>query len=163
MARRPKGSYFRNTPDWFFNRAASVGANNPGQVGLFSVTDLFNDATDGSLLYVYEVYLQNSGAFSCRIQQVQGNCGGVTGPGYPVNFAIGSLPGSLFIGQLASIARPNTDPYISSVNTPAIDFIKPPGPVAIVPPGYSLRVANNQPQFGFIVWFYYVVMSDSGG
>ena len=152
-----KGSWARNSPDWLVENAASGGANNPGAAGLNAVTDLFNDTQSGNYLHVYEVYIQNSGAFSCRVQHVFGNCGGVTGPCWPVVAGGAQLEGSLFINQLASIDRPNVDPYITSVNAPVVDIVKPGGPIAVLPPGFSLRVANNQTQFGFICWFYYVV------
>ena len=152
-----KGSWARNSPDWLVESAASVGANNPGVTGLNCVTDLYNDTTGTQYLHVYELYLQNTGTFSCSIQHVQGNCGGVTGPAYPVVIGAATPPGLLCINQLASIDRPNTDPYISSVNTPAIDIMKPPGPLCVIAPGFSLRVANRQTAFGFIVWFYYLV------
>lgn len=160
MPRKPLGVYVRDTPDWFFRNAASVGANNPGQSGLFAVIDLFNDGSAGAMLYVYKLYIQNSGTFSCRIQQIQGHANGVSGPAYPVRIGAAQPPGTLYIDQISNIDRPNTDPYITSVNAPVVDIIEANGPIAILPPGYSLRVGNNQAAFGFIAWFYYVVLYD---
>ncbi len=153
-----KGSWARNSPDWLVESAASAGSNNPGLPGLFSTTDLFNDSVDGRYLWVYKVVISNSGTFSIRATQVQGNCGGVTGPGWPVVFGTQLLPGSLFINQLASHSIAQTEPYITSASPSALnDYIDPPGPVAVIPPGFSLRLANNQTNFGFVAWFYWVV------
>lgn len=164
MARRPKGSYFRNTPDWFFNLAASVGANNPGSAGTNAVCDLFNDASDGSLLYIYAIESFNLGTQSIRVQQFSGHVtGGTSGPSYAVNPNVGKLPGTLYIAQIAGISQPNTDPYIFSVNSTSDEYINPGGPVMIVPPGYSCRLYNNAVAFGFTCWFYYVVLRDQGG
>lgn len=153
-----KGTWARNSPDWLVENAASVGANNPGLPGLFCCTDLFNDSAAGQYLWVYKVVVGNSGTFSIRVQQVQGNCGGVSGPSYPVVIGSPQLPGTLFINQIASHAAPNTDPYITDASSAAlVDLIDPPGPVCVISPGFSLRLVNNQTDFGFVAWFYYVV------
>lgn len=163
MARTPKGSYFLNTPDWFFNRAASVGANNPGQAGSFAVTDLYNNAQDGSLLYIYAIESFNQGTESIRVQQVHGHVAGAQdGPAYPINPNVGTLPGHLYIDQVSNFDKPITDPYIFSVNATADEFVQPGGPCMIVPPGYSCRLANNALAWGFTCWFYYVALRDSG-
>jgi|SRR5579859_1019326 len=163
MARKPKGSYFLNTPDWFFNLTASVGANNPGASGTHAVCDLFNDAQDGSLLYIYAIESFNQGTVSIRVQQVHGHTAGTSdGPSYPINPNVGQLPGHLYIDQIAGFTQPNTDPYIFSVGALADEFIQPGGPAMILPPGYSCRLYNNAVAFGFTCWFYYVVLRDSG-
>lgn len=164
MARTPKGSYFRNTPDWFFNNAASVGANNPGAPGTNAVCDLFNNATDGSLLYIYAIESFNQGTESIRVQQFHGHTGGTSdGPAYSINPLVGTPFGHLYIDQIAGISNPVTDPYIFSVNALADEFVQPDGPAMIVPPGYSCRLYNNAVAFGFTCWFYYVVLQDGGG
>jgi hypothetical protein len=153
-----KGSWARSSPDWLVENAHSVGANNPGAVGLFACTDLYNDSQGSDYLWVYKVTIGNSGTFSIRAQQVQGNCGGVSGPGYCVVIGQAAQAGMLFVNQLASFNRPNTDPYLTDASSAAlVDYIDPPGPVCVIPPGFSLRLVNNQTQFGFVAWFYYVV------
>jgi hypothetical protein len=153
-----KGSWARNSPDWLVESACSVGANNPGAVGLFACTDLFNESQSGQYLWVYAITLFNFGSGSIRVQGVQGNCGGVSGPGYALVVGQAPAAGTLFINQVASNPRPNTDPYITSASqSPVIDVIEPGGPIMVVPPGYSLRLVSNQTQFGFVGWLYYVV------
>jgi hypothetical protein len=164
MARKPKGSYVRTTPDWYFNHAASVGANNPGSPGTHAVVDLFNDAQDGSLLYIYELMTFNLGTESIRVQQFNGHTAGASsGPTYPVNPNVGKLPGFVYIDQIAGATQPNTDPYIFGTLSNQDEYINPHGPIMIVPPGYSCRLLNNAVQFGFQFWIYYVALRDSGG
>lgn len=164
MSRRPKGSYFRNTPDWFFNQAASVGANNPGAAGTNAVCDLYNDAPDGSLLYIYSIESFNQGTQSIRVQQFKGHTAGASqGRSYPINPNMAQPPGTLFIDQIAGLSQPTTDPYIFSVNSTSDEFVQPGGPAMILPPGFSCRLYNNAVAFGFTCWFYYVVLRDQGG
>lgn len=158
--RRPKGSYVRNTPDFWALDAYAVGANNPSATGKFAVTDLYNNGQAGQILHVWDLYIQNSGSESIRVQQVQGNVGGPNGPPWPIYFNNKGGIGQIYYNQVASRTSPASDMYITSVNTPVIDRINPPGPVAIIPPGWSLRLINNQTDFGFIAWFYYLVMQD---
>ena len=169
MARRPKGSYVRNTPDWYFNNACSVGTNNPGAPGLHAVCDLFNNAQDGSNFYVYGLMTFNLGTASIRVQQIQGHAPGTGGPGagngpaYAVNASGGQPPGLLYIDFIAGATQPITDPYIFSTLSNIDEYILPTGPLMIIPPGYSLRLLNNAVAFGFQCWIYYVTLRDQGG
>ena len=163
MPRFPKGTISRIPPDWYASRAASAGCNNPSQPGSFACTDLFNDATDGSYLWVYWLYLQNSGTFSIRVYPFNGHTSGFQdGPGLPLNPAVASIPGHVWIGFEGSHAVPITNQYESSVNAPVIDYINPPGPLMIIPPGWSMRCINNQTDFGFVANFYWIAIKDLG-
>jgi hypothetical protein len=163
MARKPKGSYFRNSPDWFASRTASAGTNNPSQTGDFAITGLYNNATDGSCLWVWWVSIQNGGAFSIRLYMFNGHTSTFQdGPGQPLNPTSPIIPGHVYVGFESSHAVPVTNNYITSINQPVIDFINPPGPVCIIPPGWSLRLASNQTDFGFVANFYWTALPDSG-
>lgn len=153
-----KGSWARNSPDWLVEDVTSGGVNNPGAVGLFACTDLFNESEVGEYLWVYKISLVNSGTFSIRVTQVFGNCGGVSGPGVPVVIGQPATAGTIFVNQLASHSIAQVEPYLTGANSSVVvEEISPPGPVAIIPPGYSLRLINNQTQFGFTCWFYWIV------
>jgi hypothetical protein len=157
-----KGSWARNSPDWLVENLASVGANNPSANGMFATTDLFNESQAGYSLWVYWIYINNFGTFSIRVSQVFGNCGGISGPAFPCVIGQAQPPGTLFVNALATHDIAQTDPYITSASPSAlIDYIHPPGPVAVIPPGYSLRLQNNQPSFGFVATFYYVWKSQT--
>jgi hypothetical protein len=147
----------QNNLVWNSDNAASVGANNPGAPGTHAVCDLFNNAQDGSSLYIYALMTFNLGTESIRVQQVQGHTPGTSqGPSYSVNAGGGQPPGILYIDQIAGSTQPNTDPYIFGTLSNQDEYIIPAGPIMILPPGYSMRLLNNAVQFGFQCWIYYL-------
>jgi len=148
--RTPKGSYVRQTPDWYIHDGSSIG----GIVTVVSPPvpslDLFNNATDGTLLHVYQVIVGAQGYGPYALMTLKG---------HGANFITGAFPvvadDALPWGQLYWDSQTAVQTWVSG--TPAngsnygsayaldatgstIDSLQTPGPISVLPPGYSLRV-----------------------
>jgi hypothetical protein len=168
----PKGSYIRNTPDWYSHDLCVVGGNGYSTTpGANQVACLYNNATDGSNLYVW--------GFVFASQSIQQTCGQVypsftdsgAGPlnGTRINPALPTPPGQLYFGALpgalnfnqSGLGDNSTAPYqFYTQNEGAVVPLELGFPLIIIPPTWSFYFGLNQDYTDLYVTFWYVPMQD---
>jgi len=148
--RRPKGSYVRQTPDWYIQEGSCVG-------GIITVVsppvpslDLFNNASDGTLLHVYQVIVGAQGYGPYALQTLQGHGANLITNAFPVVADDARPWGQLYWdSQTAAQTWVSGSPadgqnygsnYALDATGSTIDSLQTTGPISVLPPGYSLRV-----------------------
>jgi hypothetical protein len=158
--RKPKGTYTRSTPDWFSQKAAAGFGFCSAAVGITQAVGLFNDANDGSKLFVYgfgaDVYADievNFNLFNDPMVQVYSR-------GFPIEGGSPAPYGSIRIGFSSVI--PQTGMYITGGQgnagiSPYVAPIFSDYPLAIVRTGWCFA-AYVEAAVGMGAFFHYVVM-----
>jgi len=171
MPRKPKGSYTRHTTDWFIGRCAIGGVFFAAGVGNGAAVSLFNDATDGSNLHLYKLWVQNDAAGAYWVTRQTGALGGTTVTTYPVVSSGAALWGVISYAAVPQVIwspGPFAMPaYIGADNEAGSqDIFAAPGPICVLVPGDSLTVYNPAPgaiSEGYLgVTFYWAVLPDLG-
>jgi hypothetical protein len=86
MPRTPKGSYVRNSPDWFIHRMMVRQAFLAAVVGQFSYIGIYNNSTDGSYLYIQYLRFEHLTELdSAFFGQVGSNVLSASLPGRPLD------------------------------------------------------------------------------
>jgi hypothetical protein len=155
--RKPKGTYARNTPDYFYRQGYILNQPIPNATpGI--VTYLYNSATDGSLLWVYGALavlndgdpqdvltfflVQNTLGFDFTADSI--NPIDILSPAPPAKFYYSTSDPHLFDVNLFSI----------SIEAGSAGFF-PPGPLYVLRPGYALQMSSGSPttNYWLNVWF----------
>lgn len=169
--RRPKGVYTRPGPDFFIGYTAVVGGAYTSSMGVNAAVALYNNDQASRYYHVYGVMVGNDAESFYTIKPVKGNSGSVLDTAHSV--VVNGLPPS---GQCYGYDVPNqshnNDPvagaYLFGNNvTGSMDFWQMPGPICVLPPGYSLEVATFEDLTSgtlsiLIASFYYALLSDPG-
>lgn len=171
MARKPKGSYVRSTADWFFRSTCTVGGfyETTTPNGVFM--DLYNNATDGSVLVVHQIFTNVDGDGIYSATQFQGHSANLMRNGRTVVTGLGAPWGQLYydLNTNPTIVLPQNTPLSDDFffydNFGAGHEFYAPGPLMVLTPGYSMRI-NNMVGFpgggsALAVTFYYTVMPDA--
>jgi hypothetical protein len=177
--RSPLGVYVRQTPDWFVSRGAIAGGffvSSDNTTG--ASVDLFNNANDGSYLHVYRLWVHNDAEGMYAVQQLQGHGANLFGAAFPVTIGDPTPPGQLYYDETNSGITPPTDDY--PPDTPILNPLMLgdesgfefqaglPGPLMVIPPGYSMRAQSlvQQGSAGrggvMVASFYYAWLPDKG-
>lgn len=146
--RRPKGSYTRATPDFFSDRAATVGAFYWPSTVLSTTFDLFNNARDGSSLHLWAAFVGNDAAGLYSATQIKGHGGTLAANATAVITASAQLPGQLYIDtqapQFSTLPWDKdtifANPWVLDNEAGSLDDLHSGGPICIIQPGYSFRV-----------------------
>lgn len=174
--RTPKGNYVRSTGDFYINQAATVGGAYNPSASVAAVLDLYNNASDGSNLHVYRIFAGNDAAGWYGITELSGHGANLMCNAFPVVIGGPQLPGQLYYdtidpqfsgGPGFPTDTPFSDVLFMDNEAGSMDIWSGPGPIKVIPPGYSLRV------YGFtsstftagqemVASFYYVVLPDRG-
>lgn len=148
--RRPKGVVTRHTADWLPLQTASVG-------GWFQAVatnrapgfDLFNNDNQGGSLWVYKVIVGNDGDGIFFSTLVNGHGANFAQNAVPIVTGQALIPGQLYYdvypGQ-ANLINPGvlvSNALVLLNESAGDDHIEMPGPIAVITPGYSLRVQNQ--------------------
>jgi len=104
MPRQPRGAYVRNTPDRFLAKAAIGGVYYFSSVGSVSAVGLYNNATDGSSLHIYGLWVFADGEGPIIWSRQSGATGTHAGPCFPVITRVAALPGALYYEDRAGIS-----------------------------------------------------------
>jgi hypothetical protein len=139
---RIKGSLARSTPDWYIFKVAATKLYQPAAGGQYSYVGLYNNATDGSLLYVVHAAMGGLTADTSFFGQFYGNLFTTTSQTHSLYPPTATPPG--IVGSWTSA----TDLFnVPGLGTPAYcevgshndttwewpaDF-----PMAVIPPGYT--------------------------
>jgi hypothetical protein len=173
--RRPKGTYVRPTADWFTDRAATVGGAFDPNAVLATTLDLYNNATDGTNLHVYRLWGFNDAAGHYGVTTLKGHGANFMRNASPVIVGNPILPGQLYqdtippqySGFLFPFDTPFSDVLFADNEAGSQDTFAAPGPICVIPPGYSLRVyslCGSGQTHGQMMTasFYFLALPDSG-
>lgn len=170
--RRPKGSYTRPTADFFLSQMMIGGVFFRPADGFSGVVELYNNATDGSALHVYKLWVGNDAGGAYWVTRQAGTQGGTAVTSYPVVSQGAPQPGLI---NYASAGQVNWDTpaqfvmpaYIGGDNEAgSLDDYSAPGPICVLMPGDSLQVFS--PSISGIsagicaVTFYWAALRDVG-
>ena len=138
--RRPKGVYTRGTPDWNYSRVATAGVYiDNGITQKFDEVGLYNNATDGSALFVHNIIYSTDFNNAVAVAMPISAQGTVIQNGFSIDTNIGQLPGQLR-HNVALAAR--SDNFSFLPDTAAPGFLTGEFPHFIVRPGYQLIISN---------------------
>lgn len=141
--RRPKGSYVRNTADWYIQQSACVGGYYNDRTHHGVIFDLYNNAQDGSSLHLYEMWLSSDGQDNSPVYPVSGHAATLLSNSFPIVIGHGGLPGQLYYDLIPAITIPlntaSAGAYIVADVSALWLPMQAPGPLQVIPPGYSLR------------------------
>jgi hypothetical protein len=168
----PKGTYVKGPCQFNIDKLAIAGATfQTAPDGPDVTIDLFNNATDGSYLHVYKVWVFNDAQGMYVMNPLQGHGANLVGGAFPVRFDQPQPWGAIFQDSVANpfstdtvipTAAPAGAYFIGGTDSESNSNVWPPGPLAVIPPGFSLRVRSYISSFfqdhGIAVTFYYVVM-----
>lgn len=150
-----KGSLARSSPDWYFRNlmfgsGETVNAQNAGN----SIA-LFNNATDGSVLYLYAYKVDCSDQTQIYAQVAAGVVGSFWMDGVPVNPTLASGPGQIYTGNTPSGFDFTQISLTWEGNQPS-PWVSMGFPLAIIPPGYEFIVFDGMVDEGILACFYWV-------
>lgn len=139
MAKRlPKGVVIRPLPDWLMDQMMGGRVSQAGASGQITYGELYNNASDGSLLYLYGVSWYSSpgdeGVPEVYFWKKQVGGGGQ----FPLRASGTVLPG--VVGGFTSVGCVGNE--IGSVVAPTTNSMPwlLPFPMAIIDPGYSFGI-----------------------
>lgn len=174
--RSPKGNTIRPVGDWYTDRAATVGGAYNPSASVAAVLDLYNNASDGSNLHVYKIFVGNDAAGWYGITQLSGHGGNHVADGFPVVIGGPQLPGQLYQDTISPqwsggpgfpVDTAFGDVLFMDNEAGSMDVWSAPGPIKVIPLGYSLRVyAFTSSTFSagqlMVASFYYLALPDRG-
>jgi hypothetical protein len=173
--RRPKGSYSRPSPDFFIDSACTVGGVASAAAGTGAVLDLYNNASDGSSLHVYNVWVGNDASELYGLTALHGHGGTWLANGVTV-IVPGPAPwGQLYADTIAAqwpgtffpVGTTIGDRLFMNNVAGSQDTWRTGGPICVLSPGYALRVyksagAGTTGTNPMAVSFYYLQIRDQG-
>lgn len=153
--RKPKGTYNRPTADYFISQSAAAGVTIGGNFADTFYAGLYNNATDGSYLYVYGVCgLSQNANSTFAIYQQQGVGATLAQAGLPVLVNGKMIPGAIYTGvqnNWATMAQGFT--WGRSFGGDSVFF--PGFPLAIIPPTWMALILEQAATNGMIAGFYW--------
>jgi len=160
VARSPKGSYFRSTPDWFWRSMATVGFASGSTGGTYPQAGLYNNATDGQLLHVMGLSMHCSGAGEgIDVSFAQGVPAFSAGrPGTAVKLDEIAPPGLSYFTNGVGAVPGYIIGYLGAAN--AGTFATPGWPLWIIPPGYTLWFNGDQTNTFFFATLWYLHLKE---
>jgi len=172
MPRKPKGTYIRDTADWFYKSRATVGyLFTPADYPSFTNLEvaLYNDDMQGRLLRIDGIDLIDTTSTDYVAYHAQGVNGSKVSDSVPVYSGMGKLAGALYVYNgptiFPNMPFPTPSALALDMNlgfggmAPAFQPIAGRGPIAVVKQGYSYRInqwGQSGPLWG--VNFYYTVL-----
>lgn len=160
MARTPKGTYARNTPDWFVDRLCfGSGQVNGGGGGAGLSIQLFNNTDIGEYLFLYGLWVND---FNNEQLFAQVNAGPIGSPFQNCYSVVGGRPtpaGVVYTGATPAGADLIHQPLTWQGNQPSAPIL-PSFPLAVIPPGYGFLIYNGFSSAAIIASFWYVRLLD---
>jgi hypothetical protein len=155
--RKPRGTYVRNSSDWFSDLLVAGSITEFAVNGKFGFIGLYNDAIDGSILQLLSLYFWvQSATASARFTYTSG----VNGTIYPGSW---QMMNPLQAQRAGSLTHGTTNSAVASWwvglggnNQP---FLFSPGhPIATIPPGYTFAINSDTSNTAITASFYWLVL-----
>ena len=156
--RRPKGSYQRNTPDWFTDALAySSGQVNGGGGGAGLSVSLFNNHPQSYHFHLYGLWVNDSNNEQLFAAVLPGTYGTQYDVAYPVTTDQAQPPGQIFTGATPAGLTLVNQPLTWQGNQPTPPILAP-WPIAVIPVNYSFVVYNGFSSAAIIASFWWVAL-----
>lgn len=169
MPRKPAGTNTRPTADWFAGATATVGAYAGSPVSSGVEVSLYNNAPAGQYLYLWWMTVHNDGDGPYQCFSRQGVEGSLLQDGAPIVAGNAQAFGQAYWQPVA--ANPPDYPTDTGIGFPMFfgdesgfnATYRSPGPIQILPAGWSFCVDNTQAGTAFgptvlAITFYYSVL-----
>jgi hypothetical protein len=164
--RHPKGTYTRDTIDWFSDRLALAGGINTGTLNqyFFSTFSLYNNSNLGESLWVYQVCPCFPGVDFTMGDFYSGTFGSLYGAAHS-QISDGPQPaGQLYVHSVVppNLQTPNPDmpnPIITFQQASGVAGIPTANVRLVIRPGLSMRISSLFASIDTSCTFYYFVMS----
>lgn len=169
MPRKPVGTNSRPTADWFAGSTATAGGLARAAADDAIQISLYNDAPAGQYLWVWWVSVYNDAEGPYRFDEFEGDEGTLLQQGVYVMAGRGAAFGHTSYASPAALGPdvPNSSAYASAGyggdEAGTDTCYRSPGPIKVLPPGYSWAVINewgngvaNGATLG--VWYYYTIL-----
>lgn len=160
--RKPKGSYVRNSPDWFIHRMMGAAVAVGSKAANYAYIALFNNDTVGRYIYLTALNFQTSTANGfCYFGLIQGNTAGGTTQAVPLDplvpvdagVVVGNFSTTQFVGGKLSSSFASA--ILGGSSTGSYDWPYE-WPIAAVPPGWCAileTAVTGQSLNGTFWWF----------
>ncbi len=151
-ARGPKGTVTRLVPDWLSATMMGGQGSEAGAAGFFPAVELFNNATDGSYLWVYGVDARADAGITVELRSYFGQLANHVGSQAPLQFDQPIGPG--IVMSYCPVTKSGVVFY-ALYSATARTFWPYSYPVAKIPPGYSIAAtvdATNQTLRAAFIW-----------
>lgn len=133
--RTPKGTYSRSTPDLYIDRMMGMWLQGVTSTSALLYIGVYNDATDGSALYMYGLECNASVSTLGVIEMFQGAQGATLQPAFPLRADKPTGPGKAITFTNAVCIGSHLG-YLPAF-TAQYTFWPYPWPYAVVPPGWG--------------------------
>jgi len=155
--RNPKGTYVRNTPDWFIDKLQSGYVDIGAIGGSFSIGSLFNNSSQGETLFVYGLYSWILDPANYGILQFSlGQQGSEPAQGTNPIQAAAPIDAGIVTFTYTNDASASQIGCIGGGNIPGDRHTS--HPQAIVPPGYALSIRSSGGSVRHVVGFWWVAL-----
>lgn len=167
--RVPKGTYVRNTADWYTRTCywggSSFLSTSGGPPWLTAIISLYNDAIDGSYLEVHAFAAANDGGVGTNVDFQPGTTGSFVVQGQPVQFDLPTSFGQIFKQVVSSPTQFGPGPIPNPITALAAGFEGANGmsgqPYWRVPAGYSLRFGSTENSADISIALWWVVLKST--
>ena len=141
--RQPLGTYTRNTVDWFAPNGGAGIYTYGGGAGPITGIGLYNDTTQGELLWIYWLGVNSPANSFSFYTAAQGSLfGAIQNKGAPLRADLGEPTGALVTADIGAAPffalRQETNPG-NGLTFPGYQENAPP-PIKILPPGWTYLV-----------------------
>ena len=160
--------FTRPAPDWNSDRLAYAGGfwNDPGGAfQSFSTFSLFNNDNQSRFLKVYFLSAFWDGAAIILGDIINGSFGSSIAAANSVNPQVGQPPGLIFLKSTVVAGSPPNPDIVTPTFFLGLGFASAGigfgGPLAIIQPGFSLRLSNDRvsAESGITFWYTYEPVS----
>jgi len=150
MAQKPVGTRVRPSADWFAGATAMAGAIYRGAAGNGAQVTLYNDAPAGQYLWLWWMSVFNDAEGTFQFVAFEGNQGAMLQQGAWITVGRGATFGQVYGVDLAP-AGFDFPPFGTQQGclggggdeAGTDTCFRSPGPLAVIPPGFSFGVSNN--------------------
>lgn len=149
MPRKPVGTQTRPTADWFAGETAMAGGLAVGAPGGGIQLALFNDAPSGQYLWIWSVSVSTAGDGPYRLDTAEGVAGSFLQQGQYIMAGRGAAFGAVYVAPATELGTIPPNSFSQGAFGNFTDYsaatleITAPGPLCVLPPGYSLAVVNE--------------------
>ncbi len=150
--RGTSGTVVRLVPDWLISSMMGGQASEAGLAGFFPAVELFNNATDGSYLWVYGVDARADTGITVELRSYVGQLANHVGSQAPLQFDQPIGPG--IVMSYCPVTKSGTIFY-ELYSATARTFFPYSYPIAKIPPGYSMAAtvdATSQTLRAAFIW-----------
>jgi len=156
--RNPKGTYTRDTGDWFVDKLQSAYVDIGALGGLFSIASLFNNSNTAENLYVYGLYSWLKDPLQYGVLQFSlGQQGSPPAQGTNPIGSINPLVSGLVTFTYTNDSAAQQIGVIGGGNLPMTIFSR--FPLAIVPSGSALSIRSSGGTVTHVAGFWWVALA----